>query len=77
MGCHFLLQGNLPDPGIEPRSSALQADALTSEPPGKPDDSRVHLNEPLSLDELRSFQCILKFVVIFIIVNGDEIFDRD
>ena len=25
-----------PDPGIEPRSPALQADALTSEPPGKP-----------------------------------------
>ena len=35
-GCHFLLQGNLPDPGIEPRSPALQADALTSELPGKP-----------------------------------------
>ena len=35
VGCHFLLQGNLPDPGIEPRSPALQADALTSEPPGK------------------------------------------
>ena len=28
--------GNLPDPGIEPRSPSLQADALTSEPPGKP-----------------------------------------
>ena len=28
--------GNLPDPGIEPRSPALQADALPSEPPGKP-----------------------------------------
>ena len=28
--------GDLPDPGIEPRSLALQADALTSEPPGKP-----------------------------------------
>ena len=27
---------DLPDPGIEPRSPALQADALTSEPPGKP-----------------------------------------
>ena len=26
----------LPDPGIEPRSPALQADALPSEPPGKP-----------------------------------------
>ena len=25
-----------PNPGIEPRSSALQADILTSEPPGKP-----------------------------------------
>ena len=27
--------GDLPDPGIEPRSPVLQADALTSEPPGK------------------------------------------
>ena len=27
--------GDLPDPGIEPRYSAFQADALTSEPPGK------------------------------------------
>ena len=25
--------GDLPDPGIKPRSPALQADALTSEPP--------------------------------------------
>ena len=28
--------GDLPDPGIEPGSPALEADALTSEPPGKP-----------------------------------------
>ena len=27
---------NLPNPGIEPGSPTLQADALTSEPPGKP-----------------------------------------
>ena len=26
--------GDLPDPGIEPRSPSLQADALLSEPPG-------------------------------------------
>ena len=26
--------GDLPDPGIEPRSTAFQADALASEPPG-------------------------------------------
>ena len=33
---HSLLQGNLPDPGIEPGSLVLQADSLLSEPPGKP-----------------------------------------
>ena len=27
---------DLPNPGIDPSSPALQADALTSEPPGKP-----------------------------------------
>ena len=31
----FPSPGDLPYPGIEPRSPALQADALTSEPPGK------------------------------------------
>ena len=35
VGCHFLLQGDLPDPGIKPESPALQADSLPSEPPGK------------------------------------------
>ena len=34
-GLPFPSRGELPDPGIKPRSSALQADALTSEPPGK------------------------------------------
>ena len=29
-------QGDLPNPGIESGSPALQADALSSEPPGKP-----------------------------------------
>ena len=28
--------GDLPNPGIEPGSSALQADSLPPEPPGKP-----------------------------------------
>ena len=36
VGCHSLLWGDLPDPGIEPESPALQADSLPSEPPGKP-----------------------------------------
>ena len=32
----FPSPGDLPNPGIEPRSPALQADCLLSEPPGKP-----------------------------------------
>ena len=32
----FPSPGDLPNPGIEPGSPALQADALTSKPPGKP-----------------------------------------
>ena len=32
----FPSPGDLPDPGIEPRSPTLQADASPSEPPGKP-----------------------------------------
>ena len=32
-----------PSPGIEPSSPALQADALTSEPPGKSDKPRRHI----------------------------------
>jgi len=62
VGCHFLLQGNLPDPGIEPRSPALQADALPSEPPGREMNSYVvnfqHATE----------SCIFSF--IFSIVSG-------
>ena len=40
-GFHALHQGNLPNPGTEPRSSALQADSLPFEPPGKPKDTGV------------------------------------
>ena len=35
LGSHSL-QGNLPDPGIKPRSPTLQADSTPSEPSGKP-----------------------------------------
>ena len=34
-GLPFPSPGDLPDPGIEPGSPTLQADALASEPPGK------------------------------------------
>ena len=35
-GLPFPSPGDLPDSGIEPSSPTLQADSLTSEPPGKP-----------------------------------------
>ena len=44
----FPSPGALPDPGIEPKSPALQADSLQSEPPGK----------------LLSFKIFLLFVMI-------------
>ena len=43
-GLPFPSPRDLPDPGIEPGSPALEADPLTSEPPGKP---RYHLNQSL------------------------------
>ena len=36
VGSLSLLQWNLFNPGMEPRSPALQADSLQTEPPGKP-----------------------------------------
>ena len=40
-GLPFPSPGDLPDPGIVPRSPALQADALPSEPPGKQGEKTV------------------------------------
>ena len=35
VGSLSFLQGNLPNPAIEPRSPALKVDSLPAEPPGK------------------------------------------
>ena len=35
-GQPFPSPGDLPNPGIKPRSPALQGDSLPAEPPGKP-----------------------------------------
>ena len=45
-GLPFPSPGDLPNPGIEPGPPAFQADALTSEPPGKPSfNTHNHLDE--------------------------------
>ena len=43
----FPSPGDLPDPRIEPRSPPLQADALPSEPLGKP--KMVHIQVPVDV----------------------------
>ena len=40
-GLSFLSPGDLPDPGIEPRSPTLQADALPSDHQGSPQVSEM------------------------------------
>ena len=39
--------GELPNPGIEPKSLALQADSLPNEPPGKSKNTGVGMLSPL------------------------------
>ena len=41
-GWSFPSPGDLPNPGIEPRSPALQVDSLPAEPQGKPKNTGVH-----------------------------------
>ena len=54
-GLPFLAPGDLPDPGTEPRSPALQVDSLPSEPPGRPNLQYVPLKEHLT--------CLVAFTI--------------
>ena len=45
-GLSFPSPGDFYDPGTEPRSCALQADSLPSEPPGKPPNSIISFKLP-------------------------------
>ena len=53
----FPLPKDLPHPEIEPRSPALQVDALPSEPPGKPFASDK--NPPANAGDVRDTSLIL------------------
>ena len=41
-GLSCLPPGDLPDPGLEPRSPVLQADSVPPEPPGKPKGKKMY-----------------------------------
>ena len=58
-GLPFPSPGDLPDPGIEPRSPALQADALPSEPPGKSIPCRRPIKQCLSFCDCLSSLCVM------------------
>ena len=49
-GLPFAPPGDLPDPGIEPRSSGLQADPLSTQPAGKPLGNTTSDFPPLSYE---------------------------
>ena len=49
VGCHFLLQGIFPTQGSNPGLPALEADALTSEPPWVPNSISVYCISILGL----------------------------
>ena len=62
--------GDLPHPGIKPRSPALQADSLPSEPPGKSHNAPTHL---IVERKYNSYICnekqswLAHFIVIFLL----------
>ena len=82
-GLQFPSQGDLPNPGIEPRSPTLQADALTSEPPGKPfisSRSLLNLSCIFSILVSRLFICdailFSRFWIIFTIIIWNSLSGR-
>ena len=50
----FPSPGDLPNPGIKPRSPALQADSLPSEPPGNMTRNKQSVNVYMCLQMLHS-----------------------
>ena len=57
-GLPFPFPGDLPDPGIEPRSPAMEADALTSEPPEKPYKTVIYTSFAPQLFSFSSVQSL-------------------
>ena len=68
-GLPFPSPGDLPYPGIEPRSPALQADALTSEPPGKCTEEKNFLLRKMTF-YLFNFYDLFWLCWVFVAVPG-------
>ena len=60
-GLPFPSPGDLPNPGIETGSPALQADSLPSDPPGEP---FIHVSSPNSLTcGMDRASCPVKYMI--------------
>ena len=64
---------DLHDPGIEPRSPALKADPLLSEPPGKPRETIEYIKYSCGVGFLTS--ALLTFGAGSLFVVGDVLLD--
>ena len=75
-GLPFPSLGDLPSPGVEPRSPTLQADSLPSEPPGKSGTTR-HRLESREAGQQRGFYlvcapgCLLNGLVLIVFLSRD------
>ena len=73
-GLPFPSPGDLPDPGIEPRSPALQAEALPSEPPGKKKVNISNYLQSCEADIMISMQCLKEVSGISACFNQQDSF---
>ena len=64
-GLPFPSLGDLPDPGMEPRSPALQADSLLSKPPGKPHVNQNDSQHPTAVPRLCQIRTPLHYLTGF------------
>ena len=64
-GLPFPSPKDLPDPGIEPRSPALQADALPPEPPGKSSDVA---KQPVSWTSAKGIRTVVTVALLLLLL---------
>ena len=58
---------DVPDPGIKPGSHVLQADALPSEPPGKPNYPLTQKTFPVTWGKIHMFYHVIEEEVTYTI----------
>ena len=69
-GLPFPSPGDPPDPGIKPRSPTLEADALTSEPTGKPNKIKYPIKSFLNT---KTFRVGVELINNVVVVSGGEL----